>query len=321
MRPRTLTALLLIALPVCAGWALLQGSVSLSPAETFAALFSPGDGASATVVRELRLPRVLAALAVGGLLATAGVLLQVLLRNPLADPYVLGVSGGASTATLTAMFLGMAGWALNAAAFLGALGTMFLVFGLSRRGGHWTRERLLLTGVVMAAGFGAAISVLLAIAPEGRLPGMLFFLLGDLSATPAPGLGIAVLLAGIVLATAMARSLNVLMRGELVAATLGEDPLRLRLALYALASLLTATAVTLAGSIGFIGLVVPHLLRLLGTTDHRWLLTQSALLGATLLLVADTLARTIVAPAQLPVGALTALLGVPLFLFLLARQR
>lgn len=321
MRPRTLTTLLAVALPVVAGWALMQGSVPLSAGEALGALFGSGEGPAATVVRELRLPRVLAALAVGGLLATAGVLLQVLLRNPLADPYVLGVSGGASAATLTAMLLGLAGWALNAAAFLGALGTMFLVFGLSRRGGHWTRERLLLTGVVMATGFGAAISVLLAIAPEGRLPGMLFFLLGDLSATPAPTLGLAVLLAGLMLSVALARSLNVLMRGELVAATLGENPLRLRLMLYALASLLTAAAVTLAGSIGFIGLVVPHLLRLLGTTDHRWLLPQSALLGATLLLLADTLARTVVAPAQLPVGALTALLGVPLFLFLLARQR
>jgi iron complex transport system permease protein len=320
MRPRTLTALLILALPVVAGWALMQGSVPVGAGEALGALFG-GEGPAATVVRELRLPRVLSALAVGGLLATAGVLLQVLLRNPLADPYVLGVSGGASTATLVAMFLGLAGWTLNAAAFLGALGTMFLVFGLSRRGGYWTRERLLLTGVVMAAGFGAAISVLLAIAPEGRLPGMLFFLLGDLSAAPAPALGLAVLLAGIGLAIAVARSLNVLMRGELVAATLGENPLRLRLLLYALASLLTATAVTLAGSIGFIGLVVPHLLRLLGTTDHRRLLPQSALLGAALLLLADTLARTVIAPAQLPVGALTALLGVPLFLLLLARQR
>jgi iron complex transport system permease protein len=321
MHARTLTAMLAVALPVCVGWALMQGSMAIGPGEALDALFAGSDGASAMVVRELRLPRVLAAIAVGGLLATAGVLLQVLLRNPLADPYVLGISGGASSATLAAMLLGLAGWGLNAAAFLGALGTMFLVFGLSRRGGHWTRERLLLTGVVMAAGFGAAISVLLAIAPEGRLPGMVFFLLGDLSATPAPWIGLAVLLAGLALATGMARSLNVLMRGELVAATLGENPLRLRLALYALASLLTAIAVTLAGAIGFVGLVVPHLLRLLGTTDHRWLLAQSALLGATLLLLADTLARTVVAPTQLPVGALTALLGVPLFLFLLARQR
>ena len=321
MHARTLTAMLAVALPVCVGWALMQGSMTIGSGEALHALFAGSDGASAMVVRELRLPRVLAAIAVGGLLATAGVLLQVLLRNPLADPYVLGISGGASSATLAAMLLGLAGWGLNAAAFLGALGTMFLVFGLSRRGGHWTRERLLLTGVVMAAGFGAAISVLLAIAPEGRLPGMVFFLLGDLSATPAPWIGLTVLLAGLALATAMARSLNVLMRGELVAATLGENPLRLRLALYALASLLTAIAVTLAGAIGFVGLVVPHLLRLLGTTDHRWLLAQSALLGATLLLLADTLARTVVAPTQLPVGALTALLGVPLFLFLLARQR
>jgi len=321
MRPRTLTALLLVALPLCTAWALLQGSVALAPGEALGALFTDADGVAVAVVRELRLPRVLAAISVGGLLAVAGVLLQVLLRNPLADPYVLGVSGGASTAALIAMLLGLGGWALNTTAFLGALGTMLVVFGLSRRGNHWTRERLLLTGVVMAAGFGAAISVLLAVAPEGRLPGMLFFLLGDLSAAPAPGLGILVLLLGIALATVMARSLNVLMRGELVAATLGENPVRLRLLLYALASLLTATAVTLAGSIGFVGLVVPHLLRLMGTTDHRWLLAQSALLGATLLLLADTLARTIVAPAQLPVGSLTALLGVPLFLILLARQR
>jgi len=196
---------------------------------------------------------------------------------------------------------------------------MLLVFGLSHGRGAWTETRLLLTGVVVAAGCGALVSLMLALSPQASLSTMLFWLLGDLGQNNSPGWGLTVLVAGLLLAVPFARTLNLYARGEQVAAALGENIALLRYGIYFLASLLTATAVTLAGSIGFVGLVVPHLLRLLGSTDHRRLLPDAVLLGGSLLVIADTLARTVVAPAQLPVGVLTALLGVPVFLILLAR--
>ena len=269
----------------------------------------------------MRLPRALSAFAVGGLLALSGALLQVLLRNPLADPYVLGISGGAAVATLLSMLAGLgAGW-LRGNAFLGAMLSMLIVFGLSRAGSAWTQNRLLLTGVVVAAGWGAVISLILAVAPAAQVQGMLFWLIGDLSYASRPGVAIIALMAGLAVSLWLARPLNLLMRGENVAATLGENPARLRLIIYLLASLLTVMAVTLAGSIGFVGLVIPHILRLAGGSDHRFLLPASVLLGGGFLTVADTLARSGMAPMQLPVGVLTALLGVPVFLFLLARTR
>jgi iron complex transport system permease protein len=320
MNKRLATTLLLLAFaPVSLLLALRHGSVATDWATLWQALQQAAPDTATTAILELRLPRALAAFAVGGMLALAGALLQVLLRNPLADPYVLGISGGAAVAALGALLLGLGGLWVNTGAFAGALLAMFLVFGLSRAGGAWTSSRLLLTGVVLASGFGALISLLLALAPQAPLAGMVFWLLGDLSYSRAPGVGLFALVIGLTLALALARPLNLLARGEAVAATLGENPVRLRLAVYFLASLLTATAVTLGGAIGFVGLVVPHLLRLISGTDHRWLLPQSALLGGGFLTVADTLARTAVAPLQLPVGVLTALLGVPVFLYLLAR--
>ena len=317
-----ITLLLLAAAPLSLWFALSQGSLNIDAAELWRALL--GDHGNATtylVIHELRLPRALSAFAVGGLLALSGALLQVLLRNPLADPYVLGISGGAAVATLLSMLAGLgAGW-LRGNAFLGAMLSMLIVFGLSRAGAAWTQNRLLLTGVVVAAGWGAVISLILAMAPAAQVQGMLFWLIGDLSYASQPGVAIVALLAGLAVSLWLARPLNLLMRGENVAATLGENPARLRLIIYLLASLLTAMAVTLAGSIGFVGLVIPHILRLAGGSDHRFLLPASVLLGGEFLTVADTLARSGVAPTQLPVGVLTALLGVPVFLFLLARTR
>ncbi len=318
-RRLALTLVLLAFAPLSVLLALRYGSVDTDWATVWRALRGTADGTVATAILDLRLPRALAAFAVGGMLALAGTLLQVLLRNPLADPYVLGISGGAAVAALGALLLGLGGLWVSGGAFAGALVAMFLVFGLSRAGGAWTSNRLLLTGVVLAAGFGALVSLLLALAPQAPLAGMVFWLLGDLGYSRAPGAGLAVLAAGLVAAFLLARPLNLLARGETVAATLGENPARLRLAVYFLASLLTATAVTLGGAIGFVGLVVPHLLRLLTGADHRFLLPQSVLLGGGFLAAADTLARNVVAPLQLPVGVLTALLGVPVFLYLLTR--
>jgi iron complex transport system permease protein len=301
--------------------ALATGSVAIPTGRLLAVLGGDGTPLDRTLVLDLRLPRALAAFAVGGLLALAGALMQVLLRNPLADPYILGVSGGAACAALIAMLLGLGGAWVSGSAFAGALLAMMLVFALGRGKGDWSPTRLLLTGVVVAAGWGAVISFLLATSPDRRLPGMLFWLMGDLGAGTAagPGLGWAVLAAGLAIGLLLAGQLNVLAHGDLAARSLGVELARLRGAVYLLASLLTATAVTLAGTIGFVGLVTPHMLRLVGVVDHRRLLPASLLLGGALLLLADTAARSLLAPRQLPTGVVTALIGVPLFLFLLRR--
>ena len=317
MTPRATLALLALLVPASLLLALLSGSVAVEPA---ALLAGDADALASTVVFELRLPRALAAFAVGGMLALAGALMQVLLRNPLADPYVLGISGGAAVGALLSLLAGLGGLLLAGNAFLGALAAMLLVFGLAHGRGAWTPTRLLLTGVVVAAGWGALISLILALAPERGLHGMLFWLMGDLAHAPAPWWGLLACALGLLLSLPLARDLNVLARGELAASALGVAVPRLRLALYFIASLLTAGAVTLAGSIGFVGLVVPHLLRLLGLRDHRHLLPGCVLAGGSLLVLADTLARSVVAPQQLPVGVITALLGVPLFLYLLNRR-
>jgi iron complex transport system permease protein len=300
-------------------FAIASGSVPLHWSQVWHALGHGGVDTDSRIVVELRLPRATLAFCVGAMLSLSGALLQVLLRNPLADPYVLGVSGGAAVAALLSMVAG-AGAALVAGnAFLGALLSMVLVFTLSGRGGTLAPLRLLLTGVVLAAGWGALISLILSIGPATDIRGMLFWLMGDLGQSRFPLVALGTMLIGLAASMMLARPLNLLVRGERVAATLGEDPLRLRRWIFVLASMLTAVAVTLAGSIGFVGLIVPHLLRLAGTTDHRRLIPNSVLLGGSLLLLADTLARTIMAPAQLPVGVVTAMLGVPLFLLLLTR--
>lgn len=310
----------LAALALLSGWlALSFGSVTTSWQSVWQALLGNDRGLSADLILQLRLPRAINAFTSGALLALAGALMQVLLRNPLADPYVLGISGGAAVAALGAMLLGIGGLWLNAAAFVGALISMLLVFGLARGAGAWSSTRLLLTGVIVAAGWGALIGFLLTVSPDAQLRGMLFWLMGDLGGAEAYGLGIVTLFVGLALCLPLARNLNVMARGELTAQALGVPVTRLRWQLYALASLLTAVAVMSAGSIGFIGLVAPHVLRLAVGNDHRILLPGAALFGGSLLLLADTAARTALAPQQLPVGVVTALLGVPLFLYLLAR--
>lgn len=301
--------------------ALGSGSVEIPLSRLWATLQQQGAPMHYSLITELRMPRALAAFVTGGMLALAGALMQVLLRNPLADPYILGVSGGAAVAALGGMLLGISSLWLPAAAFAGAICSMLLVFTLARVTGSWNPSRLLLTGVVMAAGWGALISFILAISPEQHLRGMLFWLMGDLSYSHAPLLEGGLLALTLALMLPFARSLNLLALGELQAGALGVSVRPLRLLIYTSASLLTAAAVTLAGTIGFVGLVVPHMLRLLIGADHRLLLPACVLLGGTLLVLADTLARTMIAPAQLPVGVLTAMLGVPLFLLLIYRTR
>jgi iron complex transport system permease protein len=321
-RPRALLALALLGLAGLGafGWALWAGEVSIAPARILAVLVGGVDGMDAAIVRDLRLPRAAAVFAAGALLAMAGALMQVLLRNPLADPYILGIAGGAAVGALAAMMFGAAVWVVDAAAFSGALAAVMLVFGLAHGDGSWTQTRLLLTGVVVAAGCGAAITLMLALVPDVRVHSMLFWLMGDASGASRPWAGFVVLATALLLVMPRARELNVLARGELVARTLGVEVGRLRYLLYVVASLMTATAVTLVGAVGFVGLIVPHLMRLVVGNDQRILVPAALLAGGCLLLVADTAARTVVAPTQLPVGALTALFGVPMFLFLLSRH-
>lgn len=284
-------------------------------------VWSDNSGLQSRILWELRLPRAATAFVTGALLAVAGTLMQVLLRNPLADPYILGVSGGASFAALLAMLTGFSGglW-IQSSAFGGALLSTLLVFSLSHGRGQWDTTRLLLTGVVLAAGWGALISLLLAISPTAQIHGMLFWLMGDLGFSQFPVFGTAILIVGIAIAMLLAPALNLLISGEIKAGSLGVEVPRVRMTIYLTASALTAAAVTQAGNIGFIGLISPHLLRLLGIRDHRILIPGVILLGGSLLLIADALARSLLAPHQLPVGVLTALLGVPLFLALLYKR-
>ncbi len=302
-------------------FAMLTGSVSVSVQELLSLTGSTFSPFHHSLIFDLRLPRALAAFTAGALLSLAGVLMQVLLRNPLADPYVLGVSGGAALAALLSMLAGMGSIWLTGSAFLGALISIVLVFTFAHSKGSWTISRLLLTGIILASGWGAMISFVLVIAPAERIHGMLFWLMGDLSYNRPVLPAFIILVLGLAGSLLISRQLNILLWGDLQAGSLGVDTRKLRNIIFFLSSLLTAGAISLAGSIGFVGLVIPHLVRLLSGTDHRLLIPASALTGGSLLVIADTLARTVLAPQQLPVGVLTALIGVPLFLYLLRRSQ
>jgi iron complex transport system permease protein len=324
MMPTAHRRLLFLLLALLSGAGILSaaavGSVNLGWDQWWQALLEPGSEHGELLWR-LRLPRALAAWTVGALLSLSGCLMQVLLRNPLADPYILGVSGGASFAALLGMTAGVSATLLPGLAWAGALFSILIVFSLARGEGPWSGTRLLLTGVVTASGWGALISLLLTLGGDGSLRGMLFWLLGDLSYAQLPWWAPAILAIIFLACLGMARSLNVLAMGETTARLLGEPTGKLLWLVYLLASVLTASAVSIAGNIGFVGLIVPHLMRLLVGSDHRTLLPAAALFGGLFLVLSDTLARTVLAPRQLPVGVVTALLGVPLFLLLLNRAK
>ena len=301
--------------------ALASGSADLNAGEVWQSLTGNAPDNIRRLVVDLRLPRALTAFGVGGLLAVSGVLMQVLLRNPLAEPYILGSSGGAAVAALLAMIFGLGAVVVDLAAFGGAMAATVLVFSIAQGSGSWTPARLLLTGVVLAAGFSAATTLLLALSPDQNLRGMLFWLMGDLNYAYAPAQSLWLLGLITVLGMLSARHLNVLARGDLQAAIVGLPVAGFRLLVFGVTALATAISVTTVGVIGFIGLVVPHLIRIIAGSDHRIVLPASAIAGGVLLVIADTLARTLLAPRQLPVGALTATLGVPLFLILMSRSR
>lgn len=320
----------LLALAVAAGIALLisvaLGAAEIPPAAILDVLGGGGDPTTRTIVLELRLPRAVLALLVGGALGLAGAVLQALLRNPLAEPYLLGVSGGAAVGAVTAIVLGWnvrAAWALPLAALAGALLAIGLVLRIAVRAARGLDTRvLLLAGVVIGAFFNAVILLLLTFAPAETFRSAIFWMMGSLAAANWPSVGVLVvyLLPAIAVLLLMARPLNLLAVGEETALYLGARVERVKLMAYLVSSLLVAAAVALTGVIGFIGLIVPHAVRLMWGSDHQLLLPASVLLGGAFLLVTDTVARTAAAPTELPVGVITALVGVPIFVALLTRR-
>ena len=272
------------------------------------------------VVLELRLPRAFSAFVVGSSLAVAGVMMQVLLRNPLADPYVLGVSGGSAAFALIVMLLGLPFSVVPIAATIGAGFSIMLLILLARASGDWGSSRLLLTGIVLASGWGALIGFFLSLGEANQIQGMLFWLMGDLRPEWPGFIRVLVLLAVLIAGFIVARDLDLLLEGDLRARSLGLNTSALRLIILLAASLLTAASVTLAGPVGFIGLVVPHMMRLIIGSKHRLLIPVSALAGGTLLVISEMIARTVIAPQQLPVGVITSFIGVPVFLYLLRRR-
>ncbi len=301
---------------------LWSGAMPITLGEVFAILLGSGDSTTnAAVVLRIRLPRAILAGVVGASLSTSGAAFQAVLRNPLADPYLLGVSGGAALGAVLALALGFqSGLTVPAAAFLGALGALATVYTVARahRGSAHT---LILSGVMVGSFASALLLFVLWMAPADPVRTAIFWLAGDLSASDPAWLPWAAAGAGasFTVLWGMASALDLFTQGEETAADLGLDVGRARLAVFAVAGVLTASSVALAGLVGFVGLVVPHAARLLWGPSHRRLLPASALLGATFLLTADAIARTVLAPAEVPVGVITALVGAPFFLHLLRR--
>lgn len=298
------------------------GSVPLSTAEVLAALRGTGDPVQREIVVGLRLPRALLGILVGGGLALAGATFQALLRNPLAEPYILGISGGSAAAAVIVLAFGLAAtsWAVPAAAFAGALLAIVLVFRVASAAGRALDTRvLLLAGVVVGAFFTAVIALVLALSDAPTVRGAVLWMMGSLAGAGWQGVGVAcvyTLPAGAVL-LGLARALNALAIGEETASYLGTDVERVKRIAFGVASLITAAGVAVAGVIGFVGLIVPHAIRLVVGSDHRALLPLSFLGGGAFLVLADLVARVALAPAEIPIGVVTAFAGVPLFLVLL----
>lgn len=270
------------------------------------------------LILKLRLPRVASAFTAGGLLSLAGALIQLLLQNPLADPYILGISGGSALMTLLLMYFDITGITLISGAWLGSLIAIVFMLIMQRKSAFQT-QHLLLSGIALASAFSACISFVLVISPETTLHGMFFWLCGDLNAAQFPTFPFAILLIGCVICMLMTPSLNLLYRNEREARALGVAWQSYRIMIYLLSSLFTAAAVTIAGTIGFVGLIVPHITRKLVGLNHRMLLPMCLLLGGSLVTLADLCARTWFAPQQIPVGIMLAMIGLPLFIRLLQK--
>jgi iron complex transport system permease protein len=321
-------ALLLSALLLSIILMSLIGSERLPAGASLCALVSFGTNTCGLtqdqfdILFQIRLPRILLAAAVGASLATAGAGYQSLLRNPLAEPYLLGISNGAAVGTMIALvFFGANEWTRPLLAFSGALIATLAVYRLARGRAGATPERLILAGVIVTTFLSSVIVFVTTLMDATRIRSFTFWLLGDLSGTSKALLPVTIMiaLAGTVALTLNARSLNLLMLGERDAFDLGVEVGRVRIVVFVVASLLVGSSVAASGSVGYVGLVVPHLARLSLGSDNRLTIPAAALGGALFVIVADTVARTIIAPRELPVGAITALIGAPLFIYLLRR--
>ena len=315
----SLLALLLAAVAVTA---LGFGSTSLSVSEIRTALAGGGEELTSVILRDIRLPRVLLAAMAGMVLAAAGATFQAVLRNPLAEPYILGVSGGAALgAIIAASGTAVAGAALVSrplGAFTGALATIAFIFRVASLRGRASSYSLILVGVVINSFFSAVILFIVTVADFTRFQGVLFWLAGSLSSPTYAVLAVLglVMLLGFGVLLPLSASLNLLSQGEATASQLGLHVERTRVTAITVASLMTAGVVSFSGLIGFVGLMVPHIMRLAVGPDHRLLLPASALAGGAFLVVADTLARTLFAPTEIPVGIVTAICGGPFFVWL-----
>ena len=323
-----MVGLVALTLLVAAG-ALMVGSAPISPRAVVGALVGRGSDVERLVVLDLRLPRIAAALLAGAALAVAGVGFQALTRNPLADPSILGVSSGAAFGVVVAQLFGVgatvvAALGLTAFAFAGALAAAAAVYLIAASDGRLPVETLLLAGVIVGLFFSAAITVLISVVEFDRLAGVVHWMLGNLRAISPGALAVfaALLALGVWLILGRARQLNLLALGEEAAQQLGVEAERLKRRVFVGACLLTAAVVAFAGPIGFVGLIVPHAVRLLLGPDNRLLAPAALLAGAIFLLLADTLARDAIAPGELSVGVITSVCGAPFFVYLLrARHR
>ncbi|HET9393218.1 MAG TPA: iron ABC transporter permease [Candidatus Rubrimentiphilum sp.] len=318
-------AALIAGLLAIAGGALLVGGTPLAPGAIVTAITHPyGSGEIATIVWQLRLPRIVIGALVGAALAIAGALLQGLLRNPLVDPYLTGVSAGAAVAIVLSIAAGVTAAAVPALGFGAGLGTAVLVAALARRGASLDATRLILAGISLSSLFAAIIALVLTrVQGGGGAPAIVSWLAGTLSGRSWNDLAFAAPYAalGAILAFLSAPALNALRLGDVRAAAVGVHVGRAQWTILASSSLLAASAVTLSGTIGFVGLIVPHVARRMVGSDARYVLAASALLGAALTIVADALSRTLVAPAEIPIGVLLAFIGVPTFLYLYLRDK
>jgi len=307
----------------------LVGSERLPTQASLCALLTFGKascgltGDQEAILFDIRLPRILLGAAVGGSLAVAGASYQSLLRNPLAEPYLLGISNGAAVGTMIALvFTGAHEWSRPLMAFSGALLATLVVYRLAQGRTGATPERLILAGVIVTTFLSSAIVFVTTMMDATRIRSFTFWLLGDLSGSTTKLLWLALFIAvaGAIVLAAHARSLNLLMLGERDAFDLGVEVSRVRLVVFIVASLLVGSSVASSGSVGYVGLVVPHLVRLSLGSDNRITVPAAAVCGAIFVVIADTIARTVIAPRELPVGAITALIGAPLFVYLLRRR-
>ncbi|GGF44109.1 putative heme/hemin ABC transporter, permease protein [Williamsia phyllosphaerae] len=328
-------ALALFALVGASVLGLVVGSVHIAPSATLRYLWAELSGGVITgadapdyrIVVDSRLPRVLTSIVVGAGLSTVGVIVQAVVRNALADPYILGISSGASVGATAVVLFGALGglglYALPSAAFLGALLATVIVFMLARTSSGLEPLRLVLMGTALGYGFSAVTTVLVFLAPAGDAArSVMFWLLGSLAAASWHSVWLVgvVSVVGVVLAVAVARHLDALSMGDDVSASLGIDAGRFRLGLFVASAIIVGVIVSVCGAIGFVGLIMPHVTRLLVGADHRRVLVLCPLLGALFVVVADIISRTLVPPYELPIGAITAAVGVPTFILLMRRR-